>query len=169
MKPSYGASMVIGAVTGLVGAIAIFLFIAGMGGVSSLDPAIDTGSVEPVFSISASALWSMTMLAGIAVGTVLSIATKAIARVIDPEANANSLWIIAPVGATVGAVIGMVVFPLGVAVIGTIAEGTATVTVTEMVAMVAISGILGGASVVWLSYVLSRPPILEPDPDLLAA
>ncbi|MCL1595406.1 MAG: hypothetical protein M3132_13735 [Actinomycetia bacterium] len=168
MKANYGASMVIGAIAGLVGALAIFLFVAGMGGVSSLDPAFDTGSVEPVFSISASALWSMTLLAGIAVGTILAIATKAVARVIDPDAAANSLWIIAPVGATVGAVIGIVVFPLGVTVVGTIAEGTATVTVTDMVGMVALAGLLGGASVVWLSYVLSRPPVLEPDPELLA-
>jgi len=162
-------STIVGAVTGLIAATAAFLFIAAMGGVPSLDPAIDTGSVEPVFSVAASTLWSMTILAGAAVGIVLAIATKAVARVIDPASATNSLVIIAPLGAVVGAVVGIVVFATGSGVVGTIAEGTITIAVTDMIAMVAISGIVGGAAVVWQSYILSRPPQHQPDPDILAA
>lgn len=169
MKPSYTMSLIVGAVTGLIGAIAAFVFVAAMGGVPSLNPAIDTGNVEPVFSVAASTLWSMTIIAGAGIGIVLAIATKAVARVIDPDATSNSLLIIAPLGAVVGAVVGIVVFPLGSGIVGTIAEGTVTVTVTDMIAMVAIAGTLGGAAVVWQSYILSRPPEHEPDPDLLAA
>jgi hypothetical protein len=169
MKPSYAMSMVVGAVVGLVGAIVAFLLIGAMGGVPSLDPAIDTGSVEPVFSIAASTLWSLTIIAGAGTGIVLAVVTKAVARVIDPEAAANSLLIIAPLGAVVGAVVGIVVFPLGSGIVGTIAQGTVTVTVTDMIVMVAIAGTLGGAAVVWQSYILSRPPEHKLDPDLLAA
>jgi len=169
MKPSYMMSLVVGAVAGLIGATAAFLFVAAMGGVPSLNPAIDTGSVEPVFSIAASTLWSMAIITGAGIGIVLAIITKAVARVIDPDAAANSLLIIAPLGAVVGAVVGIIVFPLGSAIVGTIAEGTVTVTVTDMIIMVAIAGTLGGAGVVWLSYILSRPPEQNPDPDLLAA
>ncbi len=162
-------SVIIGAVVGLVGAIVAFLLIAALGGVPSLNPAIDTGSVEPVFSIAASTLWSLTIIAGAGTGIVLAVVTKAVARVIDPEAAANSLLIIAPLGAVVGAVVGIVVFPLGSGIVGTIAEGTVTITVTDMIVMVAIAGTLGGAAVVWQSYILSRPPEHKLDPDLLAA
>ena len=154
---------------GLIAAVATFLFIAALGGVSALDPAIDTGSLEPVFSIPASTLWSMTALAGAAVGTVLAIVTKAIARVIDPDAGSNSLWIIAPLGAVVGAVAGLVVLALGAGVVGTIAEGTVTVTVTDLVTLVSVAGFVGGAAIVWQSYILSRPPEQKLDPELLAA
>lgn len=169
MKPSYGTSLIIGAVTGLIVAIALFLFIASLGAVSALRPAIETDSATPVFSISASALWSMTLISGLVGGALLATITKGIARVIDPASSSVSLLVIAPLGAVVGAVIGMVVFPLGVTVLGTIAEGTATISVVGMTILTCISGLVGGATIVWLSYLLARPPVYEDDPALLHA
>jgi hypothetical protein len=58
---------------------------------------------------------------------------------------------------------------LGAGILGTVADGMATVTVVEMVILAAIIGLSGGAFVAWLSYVLARPPAYEADPDLLTA
>lgn len=168
MKPSYGTSLIIGAVAGLFLAVAMFLFIASLGAVSSLQPAIETDSVEPVFSMPASTLWWMTVIVGAISGALLGGITKAVSAVIDPDAIPAPLWLIAPLGAMVGSVIGVVVFPLGVTVVGTLTEGIATVTVTQMVALLSAAGFLGGAIVVWQSYLLARPPVHEGDPELLA-
>jgi hypothetical protein len=168
MKPSYGTSLIVGAVVGLFISLAMFLFIASLGAISSLQPAIETDSVEPVFSIPASTLWWMTIIVGVVAGALLGGVTKAVAAVLDPEASSAPSWLIAPLGATVGAVIGVVVFPLGVTILGTISEGIATVTVTQMVVLLSIAGLLGGAIVVWQSYLLARPPAHAEDTELLA-
>ncbi len=168
MKPSYATSLIVGAVAGLFLAVAMFLFLASLGAVSSLQPAIETNSVEPVFSMPASTLWWMTILVGGFSGALLGVITKAVSSIIDPDASPAPVWFIAPLGAMVGAVIGVVVFPLGVTVIGTLTEGVATVTVTQMVVLLATAGFLGGAIVVWQSYLLARPPVHEGDPELLA-
>lgn len=169
MKPSYNTSILIGAFTGLVVAIAILLFVASLGGVSYLNPSIETGSVDPVFSIPASALWSMTMLAGFAGGALLSGITFGVARVIDPEASPVSSVIVVLVGATVGSVVAISVMLLGAGILGTVVDGIATITVVQMVVFTAVIGIAGGATITWLSYILARPPVHETDPDLLAA
>ena len=168
MKPSYSMSFLVGALGGLVVAIAILLFVASLGGVSYLNPSIDTGSVDPVFSIPASALWTMTLIAGFAGGTVLSAITFGIARVLDPDATPISSVVVVLVGATVGAIVALAVMLLGAGILGTVADGMATVTVVQMVIFTAVIGLAGGATVTWLSYILARPPVYETDPDLLA-
>ena len=168
MKPSYSTSVLIGAVAGLIVAIAILLFVGSLGGISYLNPSLETGSVDPVFSVPASALWMMTLMAGFAGGTVLSAITIGVARVIDPDANPVSAVIVVLVGATVGATVAISVMLLGAGVLGTVADGIATVTVVQMVILTAVIGLSGGASVTWLSYALTRPPVYETDPELLA-
>ena len=169
MKPSYSTSVVVGAVAGLVVAIAILLFVGSLGGVSNLNPTIDTGSVDPVFSIPASSLWTMTVLAGLGGGAVLAGITYGVARVIDPDAHSVSSVVVILVGATVGATAAISVMLLGAGILGTVAGGVATVTVVQMVIFTAVIGLSGGATVTWLSYVLARPPKYQTDPDLLAA
>jgi hypothetical protein len=169
MKPSYSTSFLVGAVAGLVVAVSILLFVGSLGGVSFLNPSIETGSVDPVFSIPASALWIMTLIAGFAGGAVVSGVTFGIARVIDPDATPVSSVIVILTGATVGATVAIVVMLLGAGILGTVADGVATVTVVQMVIFTAVIGLSGGATVAWLSYVLARPPVYETDPDLLAA
>jgi hypothetical protein len=169
MKPSYSASFLIGAVAGLVISMAILLFIAAVGGISHLNPSFDTGSVDPVFSIPASALWMMTLVAGFAGGAILAAITFGVARVIDPDASAQSSVIVILVGATVGATAAIAVMLLGAGILGTVADGIATVTVVQMVIITAIIGLSGGSIVAWVSYVLTRPPVYQTDPDLLAA
>ncbi|MEN8238691.1 MAG: hypothetical protein ABFR53_05765 [Actinomycetota bacterium] len=169
MKPSYSTSFVVGAVVGLVVAIAILLFVGSLGGVSYLNPSIETGSVDPVFSIPASALWMMTLIAGFGGGAVLSAITFGIARVIDPDATPVPSVIVILVGAVVGATVAISVMLLGAGVLGTVADGIATVTVVEMVVFTAVIGLAGGATVTWLSYLLARPVAHETDPELLAA
>jgi hypothetical protein len=169
MKPSYSTSFLVGAVAGLVVAISILLFVGSLGGVSFLNPSIETGSVDPVFSIPASALWIMTLIAGFAGGAVVSGVTFGIARVIDPDATPVSSVIVILTGATVGATVAIVVMLLGAGILGTVADGVATVTVVQMVIFTAVIGLSGGGTVTWLSYVLARPPVYETDPDLLAA
>ena len=169
MKPSYSTSFVVGGVAGLVVAIAILLFVGSLGGVSNLNPSIDTGSVDPVFSIPASALWTMTLIAGFAGGAALSATTFGIARVIDPDTKPVPSTIVVSVGAIVGATAAISVMLLGAGVLGTVADGVATVTVAQMVIFTAVIGLAGGSLVTWISYILARPPVYEDDPELLAA
>jgi hypothetical protein len=169
MKPSYSTSFLVGAVAGLVVAIAILLFVASLGGVSYLNPSFDTGSADPVFSIPASTLWMMTLIAGFGGGAVLSAVTFGVARVIDPDATPISSVIVVLVGATVGATVAFAVMLLGAGILGTVADGVATVTVVQMVVFTAVIGLAGGATVTWLAYLLARPPAYDTDPDLLAA
>jgi len=168
MKPSYVTSLYFGAVAGLVLALALLLFVGSLGAVAYLNPSIDTGSVDPVFSIPASALWSMTLLAGLGGGVILSAITYAVARVIDPDAPSVSSLIVVVVGGIVGAIAAITVMLLGAGILGTVAEGIATVTVVEMVIFTATIGLAGGGTVTWLSYILARPPVYETDPELLA-
>jgi hypothetical protein len=162
-------SFLIGAVTGLVVSIAILLFVGSLGGISYLNPSIDTGSVDPVFSVPASALWMMTTLAGFAGGAVLSAITFGVARVLDPDSTPVSSVVVVLTGATVGATVAIAVMLLGAGILGTVADGFATVTVAQMIIFTATIGLSAGATVVWISYVLARPPRYEKDPDLLPA
>ncbi|HSJ72319.1 MAG TPA: hypothetical protein VLA29_11815 [Acidimicrobiia bacterium] len=169
MKPSYGSAFGVGAIVGLVVAVAGTLFVGATGGISKLAVTGEGASIEPVFAVPASALWIVTIVAAAVIGTVLAVVTAAIARVIDPDTSGVGLWVIAPLGATVGGVVAFAVFPLGVTGLGTLQDGMATISVGAMVALAAIAGLAGGSVIVWQSYIMARPPVGVPDPDLLPA
>ncbi len=163
MKPSYTVALIVGAVTGLVLALSLTLYVGGTGGVPSVDAIVEGSRVVPVFASAASALWIVLILSTAVGGLLAAVVTKAVARTIDPDAQSASLGIIAPLGMVVAPVIGMAVFPLGVTVVGSISEGTVTISVVEMVVLASIVGIVAGGFVVWLSYVLARPPVAKED------
>ena len=71
-------------------------------------------------------------------------------------------------GAIVAVAVSFAVFPLAVTVLGSLKDGIATLSVADMAAMCAIVGVAGGAAIVWLSYILTRPPQPADDPELLA-
>lgn len=166
MKPSYVSALLIGAVVGLVLALALTLYVGATGATPSMDAMVEGGSVIPVFSPPASSLWVMVVLAAGFGGLVAAVATKAAARVIDPDARSASLWVIAPLGIVVAAVIGMAVFPLGAIVFGTIEEGAVTLGVMQFVALAVTTGLVAGALVVWQSYILARPPQTAQDTSI---
>jgi hypothetical protein len=60
----------------------------------------------------------------------------------------------------------MAVFPLGAVVLGTIEEGIVTLSVVQMVSLALTTGFVAGGFVVWLSYILARPPIATEDPSI---
>lgn len=163
MKPSYLTALVIGAVTGLVLALSLTLYVGATGGIPSVDAVVDGSSVVPVFAPPASSLWIIVILTSALGGLIAAVATKAVARAIDPDAQSASLVVIAPLGVVVGAVIGMAVFPLGTLVLGSIEEGTVTLSVVQLVALASITGLVAGGLVVWFSYILARPPQIEED------
>jgi hypothetical protein len=168
MKPSYSSAFGVGAVVGLVlGAVAM-LFVGATGGLPKLGIEGEGEAVTTVFAVPASALWIVTILVSAVAGVILAVATRGVARVIDPDAASITLWIITPVGAIVGGVIAFAVFPLGVSLLGSLAEGVATVSVADMVALALVTGVAGGSIVVWSSYVMARPPQPGEDPELLA-
>lgn len=169
MKPNYSTAIVIGAVSGLVISLALFTFVAASGGISSLEIELDGADVIPTFAASASATWTMVVLASLGGGAIIATATYATARVIEPEAAAAPLIVVASLGAVIAAVVGMVVFPLGVTVMGSISEGNAVVGVGDMVVLTAMVGLVSGGSIAWLSYILTRPPTPAVDTELLAA
>lgn len=169
MKPSYGKSIVIGALIGLVVSMATLLVVGATGGVSKLGIIGEGADIEPAFAVPASAMWIVVAIAGAAVGLVLAIATRAFSRVIDPDAKSVSSALVGVVGAVVGAVVAIAVFPVGSSALGEIKDGVATVTVAQVIILTAITGISTGGGVVWLSYVMARPPQQEDDPELLAA
>lgn len=169
MKPSYSSAFWLGAVVGLLLAVVGTLFAGATGGVAKLGVSTDSGTIEPVFNVPASALWIVVILTSAALGLVLAIGTRAIARVIDPDARSITLWAIGPLGAVVGAVVAFAVFPLGVSAFGTLADGVATVTVSEMLVLSCTAGIFGGGTVAWQSYIMARPPQTAEDTELLPA
>lgn len=169
MKPSYGSAFGVGAIVGLVVAVAAVLFVGATGGISKLAVTGVGASIEPVFVVPASALWIVTIVAASVIGTLLAVVTSAVARVIDPDASGVGLWVIAPLGTIVGGVVAFAVFPLGVSGFGTLQEGAATISVFAMVVLAAVSGLTGGGVIAWQSYIMARPPVGAPDPDLLPA
>jgi hypothetical protein len=169
MKPRYSSALVIGAVSGLVLSLCLVAFITAYGGVPSLIAVVDGSDVVPTLSAAASATWIMVILAGIVGGLILSISTYGVARVLEPEASSAPLAVVAPLGSIIGAVIGMVVFPLGITVVGSISEGSAIIGVSNLVILAGVVGIVAGAIVTWLTYVLARPSTPAVDPELLAA
>ena len=166
MKPSYSIALLVGAVTGLVLALSLVLYVGATGGVPSVDAVVDGSSVVPVFAPSASSLWIAVILACAVGGLIAAAATKATARVIDPDAHTASLGVIVTLGVVIAPVIGMAVFPIGAAVLGTIEEGTVTLSVIEMVALALTTGLVAGGFIVWLSYVLARPPVPKEDTSI---
>lgn len=166
MKPSYLTALLVGAVTGVVLALSLMLYVAATGAIPTVDAVIEGSSVVPVFAPPASALWIMVILTAGFGGVIAAIATKAVARAIDPDAPSASLAIIAPLGFVVGAVIGMAVFPLGAMVLGSIEQGTVTLSVVEVVSLALITGLVAGGLIVWFSYILARPPQIEQDEEI---
>lgn len=168
MKPSYSSAFGVGAIVGLVFGAVTMLFVGATGGLPKLGIEGEGEAVTTVFAVPASALWIVTILVAAIAGVILAVVTRAIARAIDPEAASITLWIIAPVGAIVGGVVAFAVFPLGVSLLGSLADGVATVSVAGMVALALITGVSGGSIIVWSSYVMARPPQPVEDPELLA-
>jgi hypothetical protein len=167
MKPSYGSALGLGAVVGLVLSMAAMLFVGATGGVPKLD-VVGTGSrVDPSFAVPASALWIVAILAAAGCGIVLAIGTRGIARIIDPDSRGVPVAVNAAVGAVVAGILTFAIFPLGVSLLGSLQDGVATVSVVEMALMTATLGVVGGAIIVWLSYLMSRPPQPTEDPELL--
>lgn len=169
MKPSYTTSLIIGSVAGLVMAVALATYITATGAVPSLTAELDGADIVPTIAPAASAMWITVILAGLIGGFILAAATKAIASVIDPEATTTSVTVIGTIGAIVGATVAIVVIPLGVTVLGSITDGLAIIGVADLFMLVAVTGVVAGGSVAWLSYVLARQTQPAPDPDLLAA
>lgn len=161
-------SLVIGAVTGVVIALALFTFVAASGAVRTLMTELDGADVVPTFAPSASATWIMVILAGLAGGALIATVTRTASRVIDPGTPSAPGAIIVSLGAVIGATIAMVVYPLGITVLGSITEGNAVIGVADFVVLTAVAGLIAGAGVAWFSYILARPSAPAEDPELLA-
>jgi hypothetical protein len=108
----------------------------------------------------------MVILASALGGFVAAATTKAIATVIDPDAESASLAIIGTLGVIIAPVIGMAVFPIGAIALGSITDGIVTLSVIQIVALALIVGFVAGGFVVWLSYILARPPLVKEDTSI---
>lgn len=169
MKPSYGSALGIGAVAGTVIALSAMVFVAATGGVSKLVVLGEGASIEPAFSVPASAFFIVVNLVGGLCGLVLAVGTKGIAAIIDPDHSGTPTWLIGVLGFIVGAVVALSVYPLGITLLGSVSDGLATASVVDIVLLTAIAGLAGGAVVCWQSYIMARPPQPKVDADLLAA
>jgi len=169
MKPSYTTSLVIGSVLGLVMGVVLATYIAATGGVPSLIVELEGADVVPTIAPAASAMWITVIIAGLIGGWILAVGTKAIASVIEPEGDTVSVTLIGTIGAVVGATVAVVVMPLGITILGSVTDGLAIIGVADLIILAAITGVVAGGSVVWLSYVLARQPQHVEDTDLLAA
>jgi len=166
MKPSYSTALLAGAITGIVLAISLTLYVGATGGIPSVDGVLDNSRVVPVFAPPASSLWIMVIPTSAFGGLVAATTTRGIARVIEPEAITASLAVIATLGIIIAPVVGMAVFPLGAIVLGTISEGVVTLSVIQMISLALITGFAAGGFIVWLSYILARPPVVTEDPSI---
>jgi nitrate reductase NapE component len=166
MKPSYSTALLVGAVTGIVLAVALTLYVGSTGGIPSVDAVVEGSRIVPVFAPPASSLWIMVILTCAIGGFVAATTTRAVARVVAPDVNATSLVVIATLGIVIAPVVGMAVFPLGAIVLGSISEGIVTLSVIQLVALALITGFAAGGFVVWLSYILARPPTPAEDTSI---
>jgi hypothetical protein len=169
MKPSYTTSLLIGAVVGLVMGVAMATYVMATGGIPALTAELDGAYVVPTIAPAASAMWITVIIAGLIGGLILAVGTKSIASVIEPDADTASLTLIGTIGAVVGAVVAVVIVPLGITILGSVTDGLAIIGVADLFVLVAIAGLVAGGSVTWLSYVLARQPQHAEDPELLAA
>ncbi|MCB1246336.1 MAG: hypothetical protein KDB69_03635 [Acidimicrobiia bacterium] len=167
MKPSYSTSFFVGAVAGAILALSLFTYFAAAGAVRTLQAEVVGSDLVPTFAPSASATWYMVILGGLIGGTIIAIVTYALSRVVDPDGSAGSLWVMVPVGSVVAAIVSMIVFPLGVTVLGSITDGNAVIGVADMVVLVVVAGAVAGGIVAWLSAIIARPTTPAPDDELL--
>jgi hypothetical protein len=167
MKPSYFTASVVGAVSGLVLALAVFTYLASAGAIRSLTTQVVGADVVPTFSSSASATWLAVIIGAALGGATIAVVTKAVALVVDPDSGTGSLLLLVPLGIAVAGIVSMIVFPLGVTVLGSISEGNANIGVANMVVLVSLAGAASGGSVAFVSYVLVRPPAPVEDTELL--
>ena len=158
-----------GALVGTVIALAALLFAGATGGVPKATIVGELPDIEPAFAVPASAFWIVAIITGAVCGIVLAIGTRALASVIDPDADGAPWWVIIGLGAIVGAAAAFAVFPLGITLLGSVQDGLATVTVIQMIGLTVLAGFSGGGAIAWQSYILARPPQPEEDPELLAA
>jgi hypothetical protein len=166
MKPSYSVALVVGALTGLVLALSLTLYVGATGGVPAVNAVIDGSRVIPVFAPPASSLWIIVIATSAIGGFVQATATRSIARVIDPDAVTAPLWIIASLGIIIAPVVAMAIFPLGAVALGSLDGGVVTLSVVQIVALASTTGLVAGGAVVWLSYILTRHPESEGDASI---
>jgi hypothetical protein len=166
MKPSYLTATAVGAVSGVVIALSIFAFVGATGAIPSLTAEVQGSQVVPTFEPSASATWQLVVLSGLVGGMLIAIITRAVGRVLDPDAK-SSLAVVVPLGAFLGAVGSMAVIPLGVSVLGSVDGGLVIIGVADFVLLAALAGLVAGGIVAWLTYVIVRPPAYKEDTELL--
>jgi hypothetical protein len=166
MKPSYFTATAVGAVSGLVISLAIFTYVAATGAIPSLTAEIQGSQVVPTFEPAASATWQLVILSGLIGGTIIAVVTRAVGRVLDPDSR-SSLALVIPVGAFLGAVGAMAIMPLGISVLGSVDAGLVVIGVADFVMLAGLAGLVAGAIVAWITYVLVRPPVHVEDHELL--
>jgi hypothetical protein len=166
MKPSYTTALVVGALTGLVLALSLMLYVGATGGIPSVNAVVDGSRVIPVFAPSASSLWIVLIVTSSVGGLIAATVTRAIARSIAPDSAAAPLWIVASLGMIVAPVVAMAIFPLGVMALGSLDGGVVTLSVVQVVSLAAITGLFSGSAIVWLSYILTRHPEAEEDTSI---
>ena len=164
MKPSYTAALVVGAMTGLVLALALMLYVGATGGIPSVNAVLDGSRVVPVFAPSASSLWIVLILTSSVGGLIAATVTRTVALLIEPDSAAAPLWIVASLGIIIAPIVAMAIFPLGVMALGSLDGGVVTLSVVQITALAAITGLFAGSAIVWLSYILTRHPEAEEDP-----
>ncbi len=167
MKPSYITATVVGAVSGLVIALALFTLVAATGAIPSLTAVPQGSRVVPTFQPAASATWQLVVLSGLVGGAVVAIITRAVGRVIEPESK-SSLAVVIPLGALLGAIGAMAILPLGISVLGSIDQGAVVIGVADFVVLAGLAGLVAGGIVAWITYVIVRPPAYKEDTELLA-
>jgi hypothetical protein len=73
---------------------------------------------------------------------------------------------VASLGIIIAPVIAMAIFPLGVMALGSLDGGVVTLSVLQITALAATTGLFAGGGIVWLSYILTRHPEAEEDPSI---
>ena len=166
MKPSYTAALVVGALTGLVLALSLMLYVGATGGIPSVNAVVDGGRVIPVFDPPASTLWIVLIVTSSVGGLIAATVTRTVALLIDPDSAAAPLWIVASLGIIIAPVVAMAIFPLGTVALGSLDGGVVTLSVIHVVVLASLTGLFAGSAIVWLSYILTRHPEAEEDPSI---
>jgi hypothetical protein len=142
----------LGALGGLVVALAFFVFFGSL-------TAIETVTIDNVatFTATTSYMGLLTFILGAVGGVVLAAVAFVTGRARDPQGPRFAFGWLAIVGIVLGGSTAFAVVSLGVTVAGERVSGTVMMPVTAMVVAVAVAGVIGGAITTPVVDALARP------------
>lgn len=163
------ASVLYGAVAGVLIALGLLAFFGSMTALDSIEavrPNPPSLAAEAIFTATSTSFALLVLAVGAVGGLILTVGTYGIGRFADPDAARYPMAIVLPVGVILPAAMAWATMSLGATITGRSAEsGTIAVPVLSMVVVTAIAGLIAGAATAPVVDALARPATVGPRND----